>query len=70
MERWEEIIRDHGDRFVPTAKNWNGEDIALAYELVSSYTGRQVVDTGCGSCRRSTIQRAVKIVHEWKHKNS
>ena len=70
MERWEEILRDHGDKFVPEARNWNPEDLALAYELVGSYTGKPQRDTGCGACRRSTITRAIKIAKEWKPKNS
>ena len=68
MERWEQILQDHRDLFQPIKKNWSLEEIALAYELVNSYTGKSIRDTGCGSCRRSTIGRAIKIAQEWKPK--
>lgn len=66
MERWEEIIRDHRSLFVPSRRTWNNDEINLAYELVASYTKLNIRDTGCGSCRRSTITRAIKIAQEWK----
>ncbi len=68
MERWEEILQEHPNLFRQVKKNWNIEEIALAYELVNSYMGKSLRDTGCGSCRRSTIGRAIKIASEWKPK--
>jgi hypothetical protein len=66
MERWEEILRDHRGLFTPVARNWPPQELALAYELVASYTGKAQRDSGCGACRRSTIQRAIKIAQGWK----
>ena len=68
MERWEEILMNHSDLFQPIKKNWSLEEVTLAYELVNSYTGKAIRDTGCGSCRRSTIGRAIKIAKDWKPK--
>lgn len=68
--RWEEILHDHTELFQAVKKNWSPQEIALAYELVNSYTGKVIKDTGCGACRRSTISRAIKIAQEWKPKNS
>jgi len=65
MERWEIILKENPDLFQPVKKNWSPEEIALAYELVNSYTGKAIRDTGCSSCRRSTIGRAIKISQEW-----
>ena len=68
MERWEEILQEHRDLFQPVKRNWSPEELTLAYELVNSYTGKNLIDTGCSSCRRSTVGRAIKIAQEWKPK--
>ena len=65
MEKWEIILQEHQDLFRPVKRNWSQEEVALAYELVSSYTGKVLTDTGCGACRRSTIGKAIKIATEW-----
>lgn len=63
--RWEEILQEHPNLFQQVKKNWSIEEVALAYELVNSYTGKSLRDTGCSSCRRSTIGKAIKIASEW-----
>ena len=68
MESWEIILQENPDLFKQVKKNWSPEEIALAYELVNSYTGKAIRDTGCGSCRRSTIGKAIKIATDWKPK--
>ena len=67
MELWETILKDNPDLFKPVKRNWSLSEVKLAYELVNSYTGKNLVDTGCGSCRRSTITRAIKIASEWRN---
>ena len=68
MESWEIILQENPDLFKQVKRNWSLEEVALAYELVNSYTGKAIRDTGCGSCRRSTIGKAIKIAQEWKPK--
>ena len=68
MELWEIILQENPDLFKQVKRNWSLSKVKLAYKLVNSYTGKNLVDTGCGSCRRSTISRAIKIAQEWKPK--
>lgn len=68
MESWEIILQENPDLFKQVKRNWSLEEVALAYELVNSYTGKAIRDTGCGSCRRSTIGKAIKIATDWKPK--
>ena len=68
MESWEIILQENPDLFKQVKRNWSLEEVALAYELVNSYTGKAIRDTGCGSCRRSTIGKAIKIAKDWKPK--
>jgi hypothetical protein len=70
MELWETILKDNPDLFKPVKRNWSLSEVKLAYELVNSYTGKSLVDTGCGSCRRSTITRAIKIADEWRNSSN
>ena len=65
MTEWEQILQDNPDLFKQVKRNFTLEEVQLAYRLVNSYTGKNLVDTGCSSCRRSTISRAIKIASEW-----
>ena len=58
-----QIIEDNLSLFTnPNKKVWQPAEMRIAYQIKNLTDGTNVIDTGCNSCRRSTVTRARKIV--------
>lgn len=66
----DEILTQNEELFTNPVRNWSVEELSIAYALVNAHTGQNLRDTGCGSCRRGTIGRAIKIYNDWKKTQS
>lgn len=61
-----QIIEDNLQLFTnPNKKVWQPDELRIAYQIKNLADGTNVVDTGCNSCRRSTVTRARKIVETY-----
>lgn len=65
---WEEDIEKHLHLFAPDKRNFQPEELYVAYRIYNSYYGTNMRDTGCGSCRRSIISHCRKIASDWEKK--
>jgi hypothetical protein len=63
---WQEELEQNISLFDEPKKNWSGDELALAYRIYNGYNGTYLVDTGCGSCRRSVIAHCMKIAKDSK----
>ena len=63
---WEEEVKANLELFQEAKKNWNGDEMALAYRIYNGHNGTALRDTGCGSCRRSVIAHCIKIAAGFK----
>jgi len=63
MSLLNQIIEENLHLFTnPNKKVWQPEEMRIVYQIKNLADGTSVVDTGCNSCRRSTVTRARKIV--------
>jgi|LakMenEpi03Aug12_release.lakeMendotaPanAssembly.Ray.scaffolds.fasta_scaffold2739410_2 hypothetical protein len=71
MEDWKVELETNIDLFQPVKRNWQPDELAIAYRIYNGYYGTAIRDTGCGSCRRSVLQHLIKIAEEYrKSRNS
>lgn len=63
---WKEELEQNLDLFKPVKRNWQADELAMAYRIYNGYYGTALRDTGCGSCRRSVLQHLIKIAEEVK----
>jgi hypothetical protein len=58
-----QIIEDNLHLFTnPNKRVWSADEMRIAYQIKNLTDGTNVIDTGCNSCRRSTVTRTRKIV--------
>jgi hypothetical protein len=63
---WEDLIKSNVAILTdPKKKIWDPDELAIVYEIVNLHDGTNEVDTGCGMCRRSKVQRVRKIVETY-----
>jgi hypothetical protein len=65
---WEEELKANIHLFNRVKRNWQPDEMALAYRIYNGYNGTVLIDTGCGSCRRSVLAHCVKIAKDFKSK--
>ena len=63
---WEEELKANLELFQEQKKNWSGDELAMAYRIYNGFNNVHLVDTGCGSCRRSVIAHCMKIAKDFK----
>jgi len=66
MEDWKEELENNLDLFVAVKRNWQPDELSMAYRIYNGHYGTVVRDTGCGSCRRSVLSHVFKIAEDIK----
>jgi hypothetical protein len=63
---WQEELIQNLHLFQGPKKNWDANELAIAYRIYNGHNNTHLVDTGCGSCRRSVIAHCLKIAEGFK----
>ncbi len=63
---WQEELEANINLFQEPKKNWSGDELAMAYRIYNGFNNTNLVDTGCGSCRRSVISHCLNIAKNFK----
>lgn len=59
----DQLIQENLPLFTnPNKRVWLADELRIVYQIKNLADGTNVVDTGCGSCRRSTVTRVRKVV--------
>jgi len=58
---WQDELRANLGLFNGKKRQWQPEELAIAYRVYNGYYGTALRDTGCGSCRRSVLAHCHKI---------
>ena len=46
-------------------RQWQPDEMQIAYRIYNNYYGSNVIDSGCGSCRRSVLAHCYKIAQRF-----
>lgn len=60
-----ELFDAHGQLFGTPNRIWSPEQLQIAYQIYNLYYNTNKVDTGCGSCRRDTVNSVRGIYQEY-----
>ena len=63
---WEEELKANIHLFNRVKRNWQPDEMALAYRIYNGYNGTALRDTGCGSCRRSVLAHLFKLAENYQ----
>ena len=70
MSLLNQLIQENLSLFTNTNKRvWSAEELKIAYQIKNLADATNVIDTGCNSCRRTTVTRARKIVEKYLREN-
>ena len=70
MSLLNQLIQENLSLFTNTNKRvWSAEELKIAYQIKNLADATNVIDTGCNSCRRTTVTRARKIVENYLREN-
>lgn len=59
----QELIQQYGSLFTnPNKRTYPAAEMAIAYQIMNAHDNTNVQDTGCSSCRRTTLARVRKII--------
>ena len=60
------LFDQHRAWFETDKKIWQSEELQVVYLIFNLATGENRRDTGCGSCRRSVVNRVKKMYQQEK----
>lgn len=62
---WQEELKANLNLFNGNKRQWQPEELAIAYKIYNGHYGTNLRDTGCGSCRRSVLAHCHKIAQKF-----
>lgn len=58
-----ELLKEHEHLLIKPKGVWQPYELIPMYAIYNAYTGENKKDNGCGSCRKTVVNK-VRLIHE------